>query len=81
MFLRDFVLCPKAKYDKLAYFLAQQIGIYLFFFKMRKIVIYSQYAEVRALIRGILSDIEAYFVPASSREELFKICQTTKCDS
>lgn len=47
---------------------------------MRKIVIYSQHAEVRALIRGLLSDIEAYFVPASSREELFHICQTTKCD-
>lgn len=54
--------------------------VFICFFKMRKIVIYSQYAEVRALIRGILSDIEAYFVPASSREELFKICQTTKCD-
>lgn len=47
---------------------------------MRKIVIYSRLAEVRALIRGLLSDIEAYFVPASSREELFRICQTTKCD-
>lgn len=47
---------------------------------MRKIVIYSRLAEVRALIRGLLSDIEAYFIPASSREELFKICRTTKCD-
>lgn len=47
---------------------------------MRKIVIYSRHAEVRALIRGLLSDIEAYFVPASFREELFHICQTSKCD-
>ena len=47
---------------------------------MRKIVIYSRHAEVRALIRGLLSDIEAYFEPATSRKELFRICQTTKCD-
>ena len=63
----------------MAYFLAQR-GSCLFLSAMRKIVIYSRHAEVRALIRGLLSDIEAYFVPASSREELFKICQTTKCD-
>ena len=47
---------------------------------MRKIVIHSRQAEVRALIRGLLSDIEAYFVPASSRSELVRICSTTKCD-
>lgn len=47
---------------------------------MRKIVIHSTHAEFRALIRGLLTDIEAFFVPSSSREELFRICQTTKCD-
>jgi CheY-like chemotaxis protein len=47
---------------------------------MRKIVIHSLRAEFRAMIRGLLSNIEAYFEPASSREELFRICQTTKCD-
>lgn len=48
--------------------------------KMRKIVIHSPHAEFRALIRGLLTDIEAFFVPSASREELFRICQTTKCD-
>lgn len=47
---------------------------------MRKIVIHSPHAEFRALIRGLLTDIEAFFVPSASREELFRICQTTKCD-
>lgn len=47
---------------------------------MRKIVIHSSHAEFRALIRGLLTDIEAFFVPSASREELFRICQTTKCD-
>lgn len=47
---------------------------------MRKIVIYSRHAEVRALIRGLLSDIESYFIPAASREELLRICRTTRCD-
>lgn len=50
------------------------------FFEMRKIVIHSPHAEVRALIRGLLSDIEAYFVPATTRNELVRICSTTKCD-
>lgn len=49
-------------------------------FAMRKIVIHSLRAEFRALIRGLLTHIEAFFVPSSSREELFRICQTTKCD-
>ena len=47
---------------------------------MRKIVIHSNSAELRALIRGLLSDIEALFVPSTSREELFRICKTSKCD-
>jgi CheY-like chemotaxis protein len=47
---------------------------------MRKIVIHSPRSEFRALLRGLLTNIEAYFVPAASREELFRICQTTKCD-
>lgn len=47
---------------------------------MRKIVIHSIHADFRALLRGLLTDIEAFFVPASSRQELFRICQTTKCD-
>ena len=47
---------------------------------MRKIVIHSLRAEFRAMIRGLLTNIEAFFVPSSSREELFRICQTSKCD-
>ncbi len=47
---------------------------------MRKIVIHSLRAEFRALIRGLLTNVEAFFVPSSSREELFRICQTSKCD-
>lgn len=49
-------------------------------FTMRTIVIHSTSPELRALIRGLLSDIEALFIPSTSREELFRICQTTKCD-
>ena len=49
-------------------------------FTMRKIVIHSLRAEFRAMIRGLLTNIEAFFVPSSSREELFRICQTSKCD-
>jgi CheY-like chemotaxis protein len=51
-----------------------------FFFTMRKIVIHSLRAEFRALIRGLLTNVNAFFVPSASREELFRICQTTKCD-
>ena len=47
---------------------------------MRKIVIHSRCAEFRALIRGLLTNVNAFFVPSSSRKELFRICQTTKCD-
>lgn len=47
---------------------------------MRKIVIHSLRAEFRAMIRGLLSNVEAFFVPSSTREELFRICQTSKCD-
>lgn len=47
---------------------------------MRKIVIHSLRAEFRALIRGLLTNVEAFFVPSSSREELLRICQTSKCD-
>ena len=47
---------------------------------MRKIVIHSPRAEFRALIRGLLTNVEAFFVPSTSRKELFRICQTTKCD-
>lgn len=47
---------------------------------MRKIIIHSRSAELRALIRGLLSDIEALFIPTSTREELFAICLTSKCD-
>ena len=47
---------------------------------MRKIVIHSLHAHFRALIRGLLTNVNAFFVPSSSREELFRICQTTKCD-
>lgn len=51
-----------------------------FFETMRKIVIHSASAELRALIRGLLSDIEALFIPSATREELFRICRTSKCD-
>ena len=47
---------------------------------MRKIVIHSLRAEFRAMVRGLLTNIEAFFVPSSSREELLRICQTSKCD-
>ena len=47
---------------------------------MRKIVIHSLRAEFRALIRGLLTNVRAFFVASASREELFRICQTTKCD-
>lgn len=47
---------------------------------MRKIVIHSLRAEFRALIRGLLTNVKAFFVASASREELFRICQTTKCD-
>lgn len=47
---------------------------------MRKIVIHSALAEMRALIRGMLSDIEALFVPIATREELFRVCRTVKYD-
>ena len=57
-----------------------EVSFIYIFLKMRKIVIHSTHAEFRALIRGLLTDIEAFFVPSSSREELFRICQTTKCD-
>lgn len=49
-------------------------------FAMRKIVIHSLRAEFRALIRGLLTNVEAFFVPSSSREELLRICRTSKCD-
>lgn len=47
---------------------------------MRKIVIHSAAAELRALIRGMLSDIDALFIPTSSREELFRVCESSQCD-
>ncbi len=47
---------------------------------MRKIIIHSASAELRALIRGLLSDIDALFVPTTSREELFRICKSSRCD-
>ena len=50
------------------------------FFMMRKIVIHSSSAELRALIRGLLSDIEALFIATASREELFTICRISQCD-
>ena len=68
-------------------FLTSEIfGIFLALYRseklstMRKIVIHSLRAEFRALIRGLLTNVEAFFVPSSSREELLRICQTTKCD-
>lgn len=47
---------------------------------MRKIIIHSSSAELRALIRGMLSDIDALFVPTSSRKELFRVCRSSPCD-
>lgn len=47
---------------------------------MRKIIIHSASAELRALIRGMLSDIDALFIPTASRKELFRVCRTSKCD-
>lgn len=47
---------------------------------MRTIVIHSASAELRALIRGLLSDIEALFIPTASRKELFRLCRSTGCD-
>lgn len=52
----------------------------LIIFMMRTIVIHSHSAELRALIRGMLSDIEALFIPTTSREELFAVCRASKCD-
>lgn len=51
-----------------------------FFDSMRKIVIHSASAEMRALIRGMLSDIEALFVATATREELFEVCEMSRCD-
>lgn len=48
--------------------------------KMRKIVIHSATVELRALIRGMLSDIDALFIPTASREELFRVCEASQCD-
>ena len=47
---------------------------------MRKIIIHSDSAELRALIRGLLSDIDAFIIPSTSREELFRICRNSQCD-
>ena len=47
---------------------------------MRKIVIHSLHAHFRALIRGLLTNVNAFFVSSSSREELFRICSISKCD-
>lgn len=47
---------------------------------MRKIVIHSASAELRALIRGLLSDIDALFIPTASRKELFRVCKSSRCD-
>jgi CheY-like chemotaxis protein len=47
---------------------------------MRKIVIHSASAEMRALIRGMLSDIEALFVATATRQELFEVCAMSRCD-
>ena len=47
---------------------------------MRKIVIHSHRAEFRSLISGLLTNVNAFFVQSASREELFRICQTSKCD-
>ena len=47
---------------------------------MRKIVIHSASAEMRALIRGMLSDIEALFMATATREELFEVCEMSRCD-
>lgn len=47
---------------------------------MRKIIIHSASTELRALIRGMLSDIDALFVPTSSRKELFRICKSSQYD-
>ena len=64
----------------------EKFGIFLALFRneklstMRKIVIHSLRAEFRALIRGLLTNVEAFFVPSSSREELLRICRTSKCD-
>ena len=47
---------------------------------MRKIVIHSHRAEFRSLIKGLLTNVNAFFVQSASREELFRICQMSKCD-
>ena len=47
---------------------------------MRKIIIHSASAELRALIRGLLSHIDAQFIPTSSRRELFRVCNSSQCD-
>ena len=47
---------------------------------MRTIVIHASSPELRALIRGLLSDIEALFIPSASRAELLQICKNCKCD-
>lgn len=35
---------------------------------------------MRALIRGMLSDIDALFVATATREELFEVCEMSRCD-
>ena len=47
---------------------------------MRTIVIHSTSPELRALIRGLLSDIETLFIPTASRKELLQIGNNYKCD-
>ena len=45
-----------------------------------KILIHSFSAEFRALIRGLLSDMDAEIVTTSSREEMFEECRAAHYD-
>ncbi len=45
-----------------------------------KILIHSFSAEFRALIRGLLSDMDAEIVTTSSREEMYEECRTANYD-
>uniref|UniRef100_UPI0040564F5A hypothetical protein n=1 Tax=Alistipes sp. TaxID=1872444 RepID=UPI0040564F5A len=47
---------------------------------MRKIIIHSQSRDFSALIRGVLSDIEANFLITTSRSELIRCCRLSLCD-
>ena len=47
---------------------------------MRKVIVHSLRADFRALIVGLLSDMEAEVVATSSRRDFLERCATWQCD-